>query len=166
MLTRLTWISELSRSGGSAVSDQGFTMTERQARLDRDLAEAESFRAQAERDRWQAEYNRHSAAQQEASTQDTLSSAAFRGAADVEHRTYHLIGEINEASAHACAEFLSRWARQSPVTDRKSTRLNSSHVSISYAVFCLKNKKLHLMWCVLEGDKNNILVVTVMLWYV
>src|SRR5437868_8531039 len=24
--------------------------------------------------------------------------------------------------------------------DRKSTRLNSSHVSISYAVFCLKNK--------------------------
>src|SRR5699024_11468767 len=25
--------------------------------------------------------------------------------------------------------------------DRKSTRLNSSHVSISYAVFCLKNKK-------------------------
>src|SRR5207249_8435044 len=26
------------------------------------------------------------------------------------------------------------------VTDRKSTRLNSSHVSISYAVFCLKKK--------------------------
>src|SRR5699024_12360158 len=28
-----------------------------------------------------------------------------------------------------------------PVIDRKSTRLNSSHVSISYAVFCLKKKK-------------------------
>src|SRR5699024_12093283 len=27
------------------------------------------------------------------------------------------------------------------MTDRKSTRLNSSHVSISYAVFCLKKKK-------------------------
>src|SRR5699024_12682220 len=27
------------------------------------------------------------------------------------------------------------------VEDRKSTRLNSSHVSISYAVFCLKKKK-------------------------
>src|SRR5207249_11083717 len=27
--------------------------------------------------------------------------------------------------------------------DRKSTRLNSSHVSISYAVFCLKKKKEH-----------------------
>src|SRR5699024_11572333 len=30
--------------------------------------------------------------------------------------------------------------RQS-ILDRKSTRLNSSHVSISYAVFCLKKKK-------------------------
>src|SRR5439155_10420818 len=28
-----------------------------------------------------------------------------------------------------------------PVLDRKSTRLNSSHVAISYAVFCLKKKK-------------------------
>src|SRR5256885_11064622 len=27
-------------------------------------------------------------------------------------------------------------------TDRKSTRLNSSHLVISYAVFCLKKKKL------------------------
>src|SRR6266513_5718043 len=31
-----------------------------------------------------------------------------------------------------------RWIRPPP--DRKSTRLNSSHVSISYAVFCLKKK--------------------------
>src|SRR5690348_18162234 len=29
-----------------------------------------------------------------------------------------------------------------PISDRKSTRLNSSHPSISYAVFCLK-KKIH-----------------------
>src|SRR5690554_7567338 len=28
--------------------------------------------------------------------------------------------------------------------DRKSTRLNSSHVRISYAVFCLKKKKIYL----------------------
>src|ERR1039458_10547595 len=28
-----------------------------------------------------------------------------------------------------------------PKTDRKSTRLNSSHLGISYAVFCLKKKK-------------------------
>src|SRR5207253_11473535 len=30
---------------------------------------------------------------------------------------------------------------EQPVQDRKSTRLNSSHVAISYAVFCLKKKK-------------------------
>src|SRR3712207_8881250 len=30
--------------------------------------------------------------------------------------------------------------------DRKSTRLNSSHANISYAVFCLKKKKQTLMW--------------------
>src|SRR5256885_7125342 len=29
------------------------------------------------------------------------------------------------------------------VADRKSTRLNSSHLVISYAVFCLKKKKKH-----------------------
>src|SRR5207249_11975387 len=32
------------------------------------------------------------------------------------------------------------WAGRSADGDRKSTRLNSSHVSISYAVFCLKKK--------------------------
>src|SRR5256885_12358404 len=35
--------------------------------------------------------------------------------------------------------------------DRKSTRLNSSHLVISYAVFCLKKKKKHVyshtIWC-------------------
>src|SRR3712207_9316424 len=31
--------------------------------------------------------------------------------------------------------------RQPPGADRKSTRLNSSHANISYAVFCLKKKK-------------------------
>src|SRR3712207_8677301 len=30
---------------------------------------------------------------------------------------------------------------RSPPQDRKSTRLNSSHANISYAVFCLKKKK-------------------------
>src|SRR5689334_24658837 len=38
-------------------------------------------------------------------------------------------------SAHA------RSTSYAPVLDRKSTRLNSSHSSISYAVFCLKKKK-------------------------
>src|ERR1035441_10937847 len=36
----------------------------------------------------------------------------------------------------------SQWRRSSG--DRKSTRLNSSHLGISYAVFCLKKLKLEL----------------------
>src|SRR5690606_41034719 len=36
-------------------------------------------------------------------------------------------------------EWKKIWKRENP--DRKSTRLNSSHVKISYAVFCLKKKK-------------------------
>src|SRR5690349_22104544 len=38
----------------------------------------------------------------------------------------------------------ARWRRpreEATEGDRKSTRLNSSHVEISYAVFCLKKKK-------------------------
>src|SRR3712207_7592234 len=34
------------------------------------------------------------------------------------------------------------------VLDRKSTRLNSSHANISYAVFCLKKKKNHYQFSV------------------
>src|SRR5690349_22397929 len=39
-------------------------------------------------------------------------------------------------------------------TDRKSTRLNSSHVEISYAVFCLKKKidGVHVPGTLREGD--------------
>src|SRR5437660_766475 len=40
---------------------------------------------------------------------------------------------------HGTALFLDLEA-MSPAQDRKSTRLNSSHVAISYAVFCLKKK--------------------------
>src|SRR3712207_8081854 len=35
-------------------------------------------------------------------------------------------------------------AESTPELDRKSTRLNSSHANISYAVFCLKKKKTKL----------------------
>src|SRR5260221_6090024 len=35
----------------------------------------------------------------------------------------------------------NRSVMRKPTTDRKSTRLNSSHTVISYAVFCLKKKK-------------------------
>src|SRR5690242_21532595 len=42
----------------------------------------------------------------------------------------------------ALARFrVSHGRSENNVLDRKSTRLNSSHMSISYAVFCLKKKK-------------------------
>src|SRR5689334_24101280 len=37
-----------------------------------------------------------------------------------------------------CTLAWSAWPTRAPAVDRKSTRLNSSHSSISYAVFCLK----------------------------
>src|SRR3712207_8487320 len=46
----------------------------------------------------------------------------------------HAIGVIG----HDDVDVLSRQAE-----DRKSTRLNSSHANISYAVFCLKKKNNH-----------------------
>src|SRR5256885_7913877 len=36
----------------------------------------------------------------------------------------------------------TEWDTRENVLDRKSTRLNSSHLVISYAVFCLKKKKV------------------------
>src|SRR5690606_40033708 len=39
------------------------------------------------------------------------------------------------------AQFPEMRAQPLAIEDRKSTRLNSSHVKISYAVFCLKKKK-------------------------
>src|SRR2546430_13624363 len=47
-------------------------------------------------------------------------------------------------------------ARRAPAPDRKSTRLNSSHSQISYAVFCLKKKKTELV--VRHNDSNRLRV--------
>src|SRR2546426_3514702 len=51
----------------------------------------------------------------------------------------------HEQSTVTAAPVMNRHGRlfmtEAAVTDRKSTRLNSSHLVISYAVFCLKKKK-------------------------
>src|SRR3712207_7018678 len=46
-------------------------------------------------------------------------------------------GSGRRRSRRGATRATRRWA------DRKSTRLNSSHANISYAVFCLKKKKHH-----------------------
>src|SRR3712207_7039306 len=55
-----------------------------------------------------------------------------RGVADDNHARLGIdAGAVEHQLAHGLLERL----------DRKSTRLNSSHANISYAVFCLKKKK-------------------------
>src|SRR2546430_5350516 len=50
--------------------------------------------------------------------------------------------ETNDRVSHQYAEAVKMQpATPGQPTDRKSTRLNSSHSQISYAVFCLKKKK-------------------------
>src|SRR5690349_23127455 len=51
-----------------------------------------------------------------------------------------LVGDGLCASEEADAEASRKGLRKTARIDRKSTRLNSSHVEISYAVFCLKKK--------------------------
>src|SRR5207249_11433168 len=72
-------------------------------------------------------------------------------------RSIHARGDLLEDEGAECAVQLDAGHRiglerparadpergERPPLDRKSTRLNSSHVSISYAVFCLKKKKQH-----------------------
>src|SRR3712207_7349028 len=43
--------------------------------------------------------------------------------------------------------------------DRKSTRLNSSHANISYAVFCLKKKKMMTMSHSYSDEDNTIIKI-------
>src|SRR3712207_8655765 len=51
---------------------------------------------------------------------------------------------VNRRTAPLQVTLELRATRTDLVRDRKSTRLNSSHANISYAVFCLKKKK-HLV---------------------
>src|SRR5207248_3677195 len=49
-------------------------------------------------------------------------------------------------SAQANTPAMARPPWKWPTRDRKSTRLNSSHRTISYAVFCLKKKKIQRLY--------------------
>src|SRR5947209_9732897 len=49
--------------------------------------------------------------------------------------------EVRRQAAGIAPRGAARGVRRARDRDRKSTRLNSSHANISYAVFCLKKKK-------------------------
>src|SRR5690606_39294026 len=50
------------------------------------------------------------------------------------------VGLTTKSAVSVCACTLTALTALAWTADRKSTRLNSSHVKISYAVFCLKKK--------------------------
>src|SRR5690625_6444995 len=60
----------------------------------------------------------------------------------------NLLALHTHLSKHAVEEF-------EVVLDRKSTRLNSSHVAISYAVFCLKKKKQNHQQTTLDREHSK-----------
>src|SRR5690606_41193743 len=65
------------------------------------------------------------------------------GGRQVQDPLAHLARDIAAASPLLCFdEFQIEAVADAMIVDRKSTRLNSSHVKISYAVFCLKNKEV------------------------
>src|SRR2546421_6094933 len=63
---------------------------------------------------------------------------------------YYSQDEVREIIGYAH----DRGIRVVPELDRKSTRLNSSHDQISYAVFCLKKKKSTSNWMYLRRSKH------------
>src|SRR5438477_8796601 len=79
----------------------------------------------------------------------TLPLFFFTDTATTEIYTLSLHDALPISPQHAhvagCGSGGFRRQRRPEKQDRKSTRLNSSHMSISYAVFCLKKKKKHLI---------------------
>src|SRR5699024_1972285 len=65
------------------------------------------------------------------------------------------IGAVVGGPIAAAGAIISGGAALADVGDRKSTRLNSSHVSISYAVFCLKKKNIRDVDIGIVVDHNS-----------
>src|SRR2546430_7412043 len=70
--------------------------------------------------------------------------------------TLHPVRGADAHEREAVRQHLTYGASQhEPHRDRKSTRLNSSHSQISYAVFCLKKKKLSLQLTTTNDQSSN-----------
>src|SRR3712207_7320674 len=65
-------------------------------------------------------------------------------------------GEAIQAGFQQFSTSRSRYGGDNDALDRKSTRLNSSHANISYAVFCLKKKKHHLPPALHPPDRSHL----------
>src|SRR5256885_8185512 len=71
------------------------------------------------------------------------------------HHGYDQPNNENYLLRHGSPPQSTRVKRSWPGEDRKSTRLNSSHLVISYAVFCLKKKKLTTACCAKRAGLSN-----------
>src|SRR3712207_7090334 len=78
----------------------------------------------------------------------TLFRSEIRVLADEHPVTFTCVVYADSKRDHNQEVFLSR----EQVEDRKSTRLNSSHANISYAVFCLKQSRGNAYSCI--SSKN------------
>src|SRR5205807_10382394 len=77
-----------------------------------------------------------------------------------ERVTHQIVGDDIQCLLHVAVGVHRRGAliesRKRRDRDRKSTRLNSSHLVISYAVFCLKKKKKNNKIHVYLNTKNHV----------
>src|SRR2546429_5874581 len=71
----------------------------------------------------------------------TLFRSGVREGGAQRHRAVESLVVVRRFPVRGSAAF----PHERPVVDRKSTRLNSSHGYISYAVFCLKKKKAYVL---------------------
>src|SRR5690625_7106678 len=70
--------------------------------------------------------------------------------AEAPDQIWNLIDEETEKQLCKC---ISKLSGRLKIQDRKSTRLNSSHVAISYAVFCLKKKTGLPLWLIANNNR-------------
>src|SRR5690606_41015265 len=68
----------------------------------------------------------------------------YRREIDIKPQAFEIFGNLPSHLVNQCFVLHRTQGHLIRKGDRKSTRLNSSHVKISYAVFCLKKKKLIL----------------------
>src|SRR3712207_7606829 len=76
----------------------------------------------------------------------------FRSTGGVIDVYFHVITKANGRTGYVSQKTIDEQIAVLNLSDRKSTRLNSSHANISYAVFCLKKKQTEFTRCYASGQ--------------
>src|SRR5258708_18033542 len=75
---------------------------------------------------------------------DPSTNSILEGSVEI-HSVYLWLNDVVQSDTFTITVDISNTVPISKFRDRKSTRLNSSHQIISYAVFCLKKKKSNIV---------------------